>query len=155
MLNNEKRDRLIEQTFELVKDVHEDLEELKKIVKQIKKEHEHVIGGNIYQLGDTNMLPIIPGNSPQFGVTPLPAGVATLAAQTEWTSADPINTPVVMNASDPTGLTATVAIPTTAVEPVKVDLTWTYTNSDGTKVTVNGVFTGATDVTGGTMVQTV
>jgi hypothetical protein len=155
MLNNERRDDIIEEILDTLQ-IHTKL--LKQIIKEvveIEQEHSYVISGNIFQLGDTNMLPITPGNSPQFAVTPQPTGVATLAAQTEWTSADPINTPVTMNASDPTGLTATVNIASTATEPVTVNLTWKYTNADGTVVTVNGVFTGATDVTGGTMAQTV
>ena len=119
-----------------------------------------VLGGVMSEVGEI-MLPIAPGSSPQFGVTPTPAGVSTVAAQAVWTSSDTVNAPVTANSSDATGLSATVAIPTTAIVGNSFTLTWTYTNADGTTAVVAGTYQiiaavpPVTDVTGGTMAQTV
>lgn len=124
--------------------------------------HNRVLGGVMSQVRTSPMQLIAPGSSPQFGVTPTPAGVVTQAANTTWTSSDPTNAPVTIDASDPTGLTATVNLGTAAVVGSDLTLTWSYKNpSDGTVVNVVGVFPVVaaappppTDVTGGTMVQT-
>ena len=107
------------------------------------------------------LVPLSPGNSPQFQVTPTPAGVTTLAANTSWMSSDPVNFPVSMNADDPTGLTATVNIPASETVTESVTLAWSYTNSDGTVANATASFNlvsgvaEAVDVTGGTLAQIV
>jgi hypothetical protein len=150
--------------FELFKEIREIL----AIVRENRHALHHilrilapnrVLGGEMSEIGDPMaLLPIAPGNSPQFEVTPTPAGVTTLLAQSAWTSSDTTNAPVTANASDPTGLSATVNIPATAVVGTSFTLTWTYTNADGTTAPVTANFTIVAlvlDVTGGTLVQSV
>ncbi len=131
-----------------------------RILETLEDRFYRVLGGVMTQLGDTNMalLPIAPGNSPQFGVKPLPDGVTTFSAQTVWTSDDTVNAPVTINATDPTGLTATVNIPATAQVNKNFTLTWTYTNKDATTATASVTFTIVplvVDVTGGVLTQIV
>jgi hypothetical protein len=109
-------------------------------------------GGLAAQKRIFKMIAIAPGNSPQFSVTPTPAGVKTLAAQVKVTSADPADV-VTLNTDDPTGLTFTDLINPAATAPVTLTLTWTYTNSDSSVATVTGTFSEVLDVTGGTMQQ--
>lgn len=121
-----------------------------------------VLGGVMSKVGDPMQL-IAPGSTPQFAVTPTPADVVTVAAQAAWASSDPVNAPVTPNASDPTGLTATVDLSENIAIGSEVTLTWTYTNADGSTAIVEGVFPvvavapppppPVTDVTGGTMAQ--
>lgn len=115
-----------------------------------------ILGGEMTQIGDDPMVTVSAGNSPQYGVVPTPSGVSTFAAQTVWSSSDTTNAPVTMNASDASGLTATVTIASTAPVGTAFTLTWTYTNADGTVVTVTLAQTTVApviDVTGGTMSQ--
>ena len=118
-----------------------------------------ITGGTIRQIGNPMaLLPIAPGNSPQFGVTPTPAGVTALAANTVWSSSDTTNAPVTMNAADATGLSATVNIPSTAVVGTAFTLTWTYTNADSKVATATISLTISAlviDVTGGSIAQIV
>lgn len=121
--------------------------------------HNRVTGGVMSRFGDC-MLPLAPGNSPQFQVTPEPAGVTTLAAQAAFSSSDPVNAPFTANPDDATGTIGTLTIGADApVEPVT--LTWVYTNADGTTATVTATVditagtVAATDVTGGTIAQIV
>src|SRR6185437_5323924 len=60
----------------------------------------------IQQSGDI-MVPLDPGQSPQFTATPTPAGSSLGAVVPTWTSSDPTNAPVSVDA---TGLVATVAL---------------------------------------------
>jgi hypothetical protein len=144
-------------------ETHRLLHEILHELKEIRRELHHktaVTGGIMYQQGNPMaLLPIAPGNSPQFAVTPTPTGVTTLAANTVWSSSDTTNAPVTANASDATGLTATVNIPSTAVVGTTFTLTWTYTNADGTVATPATlsltIVALVTDVTGGTMAQVV
>lgn len=116
-----------------------------------------VVGGIIKQLGgDMSLGLLTPGSSPQFGVTPSPAGVATVLADTVWTSSDSVHAPVAANGSDPTGLTANVAISKSATVGHTFTLTWTYTNSDGTVATASATFTIVVtpgNVSGGALAQ--
>lgn len=146
-LENE-RERKFEQ------EVREELEEQEKLLREILQDVKpsHTVTGGIIRETGNPMIALKPGNSPQFGVSPLPAGVKTFAAQAVVTSADPADV-IVMNAADPTGLTFTDTINPAAVEPVTLTLTWTYTNTDGSVATVVGTFSEVTDVTGGTMAQ--
>lgn len=105
------------------------------------------------------MITIAPGNSPQFVVTPIWSGApgVTILSKTTWTSSDPDNFPVTANASDNTGLSATVNIPQGATLGEAVTLTWEYTNPDGSTATAIGNFVDGvivpSNVTGGTMAQ--
>jgi hypothetical protein len=91
------------------------------------------------------MVPIQPGNTPVFQVTPTFSGApfTTTAAYAAVSSSDPTNFPVELVPSDATGLTFQAPIPTTATptggsEAITVTVTWTYTNTDGTRATVTG-----------------
>ncbi len=107
----------------------------------------------------TSFPPLGPGVSAKFQVTPAPAGVVTVAADTAWSSSDAVNFPAVMDPADATGCTADVAIPAAETETEEVTLTWTYTNADGTKATASAVFdlvggvVTPVDVTGGTIAR--
>ncbi len=155
MFGRESRhDRDEREEIELARKTVEELHDLIKLEREELKElrlHNTVVGGIIYLRTDP-MIELKPGNSPQFGVTPLPAGVVTQAANVKVTSADPADV-VTLNAADPTGLTFTNTINPAAVEPVKLTLTWSYTNSDGSVVNVVGNFTEAEIITGGVMAQ--
>ena len=103
---------------ELLREILRAIREETHILRRIEKllQPASVTGGIMFESGDLMaLLPIAPGNSPQFEVTPTPAGVTTVLAQSAWTSSDTTNAPVTANASDPTGLSATVNIPSTAV----------------------------------------
>ena len=139
------------------------LHELREIRRELKP--STVTGGSFRQIG-TPMLPITPGNSPQFAVTPTFSGapLTTAAAQAAVASSDPANFPVALNPSDPTGLTFTAAIPVTATPTggsESITVTWTYRNPDGTVATVTGtvtetgIVTAPDDVVGGTISQIV
>ena len=133
-----------------------DIEKNQKMFLELFYKFNRILGGVMSQLGDDEMISISAGNSPVYGVVPTPDGVSTFAAQTVWSSSDTVNAPVTANAADPTGLTATVAIATTAPVGTSFTLTWTYTNVDGTVVTVTLAQTTVApvvDVTGGTMAQ--
>lgn len=135
-----------------------ELERLERERRHHNHHHNRITGGVIARFGD-RMLPIAPGNSPQFQVTPTPAGVPTLAAQTSWTVTGTSGATATINADDSTGSTVTVAIPEGATTPFSDTLTWTYTNADGTTATASTPLVDSTqpvvDVTGGTIAQIV
>jgi len=141
-----------ERKFE--KEVREKLERqeelLEEILEDVKPSHT-VTGGQIREIGNP-MIALKPGNSPVFAVAPLPAGVKTFAAQVAISSAN-INDVLVLDPTDPTGQKFTVTIDPVATEPITMELTWTYTNTDGSVATVTGTFSEVLDVTGGTMSQ--
>ena len=122
-----------------------------------------VIGGSFTQipLGGI-MLPIQPGSSPEFQVTPTFSGdpFALIGANASVTTSDSINAPASIDlATDPTGTTFVLNLTADAViAPGGESLTviWTYTNTDGTVATVTGTVTEegiVDDVTGGTFAQ--
>lgn len=119
-------------------------------------------GGTLRQIGNP-MVPIQPGQTPVFQVTPTFSGAsfATVAAQAAVSSSDPANFPVELVSTDPTGLTFQAPIPSTAAPTggdEAITVTWTYTNLDGTVATVTGTVTElgiVDDVTGGTFAQIV
>jgi hypothetical protein len=85
-----------------------------------------------FQIQQENpMVSIAPGNSPVFTATPVPATSVPSTPPT-WTSSDTTNAPITV---DPTGLIATVAIPSTAVVGTSFTLEISYTNADGTVAT--------------------
>lgn len=138
--------------LQLLKEFHKQFLEFYALYLKLNR----ILGGSMTQIGDDPMVTVSAGNSPQYGVTPTPTGVSTFAAQTVWSSSDTVNAPVTMNASDPSGLTATVAIASTAPVGTVFTLTWQYTNADGTVVTVTlqqTTVAPVVDVTGGTMAQ--
>lgn len=135
---------------------------LRSIMRALKID-DRVLGGVIHQIQGANMslVPIQPGQTPVFQVTPTFSGDAftTEAANAAVTSSDTTNFPVELVPSDTTGLTFQAPIPTTA-QPTggseAITVTWTYTNPDGTKATVTGTVTEngiVDDVTGGTFAQ--
>ena len=131
------------------------LECLEGIRQVLGQQANRVLGGVMFQVEDPMVL-VAPGNQPQFAVTPSPAGTATVAAQTAWSSSDSVNAPVTMLAADPTGLTAQVSLSKSAVVGHSFTLTWKYTNSDGSVVAIAAAFTiTATpgNVGGGTIAQ--
>jgi hypothetical protein len=145
-----------------------ELRETNRLLRQIlcillNKAHDNVTGGHISQQGEPPMLPIAPGNTPKFLVTPTFSGApfALLAAQASVSSSDPTNFPVALDPTDPTGATFEAPIPSSAVIPTggeAITVTWTYTNADGTTAEVTGTVTEegiVDDVTGGTFAQVV
>jgi hypothetical protein len=122
-----------------------------------------VIGGTFTQVPSGGiMLPIQPGNSPKFQVTPTFSGApfALVGAQAAVATSDSVNAPAALDLTDdPTGATFVLNLTAGAVigaggEPIVV--TWTYINTDGTVATVQGTVTEegiVDDVTGGTFAQ--
>jgi hypothetical protein len=168
-----ENNRLVKLDTEQKEEVAHLLKELIHIDKDILhllKNHwqSYVIGGFITQIsGDTmsgaTLVPIQPGQTPVFQVTPTFSGpaFATLQANAAVSSSDPANFPVQLVSTDPTGLTFSAPIPDSAA-PVggaeDITVTWTYTNTDGKVVTVTGTVTEegiVDDVTGGTFAQIV
>lgn len=121
-----------------------------------------VTGGYITQVKEIHiMVPIQPGNSPKFYVTPTFSGAPfTLdGTKADVTSSDTTNFPVALDPTDAEGRTIIAAIPDTA-QPVggseDVTVTWTYTNTDGIQAVVTGSVTElgiVDDVTGGVFAQ--
>jgi hypothetical protein len=110
----------------ILKELRENNHLLHRIINQMSSR----IDGFVI-LQEPPMLSIIPGNSPQFTATPVPATSVPSTPPT-WTSSDDTNAPVT---ADATGLIATVALPTTAVVGTSFTLTVSYTNADGVVAT--------------------
>ena len=104
------------------------LHELRAIRRELRHPHPTITA---FQIQETSMLSISPGNSPQFTATPVPSTSAPSTPPT-WVSSDTTNAPVSV---DPTGLIATVAIPAGATVGAAFTLTVSYTNADGTVAT--------------------
>jgi hypothetical protein len=135
--------------------LEEMLHELRIIHRELKPKQHDITSFVITQQGDPMaLLPIAPGFSPVFTATPVPSTSVPSTPPT-WTSSDTVNAPISV---DPTGLIATVAIPTTASVGASFTLTISYTNADGTVAT--GSFTGtivaapSPDITSFTIEQT-
>lgn len=120
-----------------------------------------VLGGVMTQLGDP-MLPIQPGNSPKFVVTPAFNGASFTLDGTRAgvATSDETDAPAVLDlANDPQGLTFVINLtPNVVIDPAgkPITVTWSYTNLDGTMAVVNGTITEngiVDDVTGGTFSQ--
>jgi hypothetical protein len=116
-----------------------------------------VLGGVMSQIGDP-MVPIQPGQSPKFQVTPTFSGPAfTLdGSKAAVTTSDTVNAPAVLDLTDdPTGATFVLNLtPDAVIDPSgeALTVTWTYTNTDGVVATVTGTVTEegiVDDVTGG------
>lgn len=149
---HEKREIRIEEL--ILKELRESNFLLRHLFRSLTS--HRVLGGVMSQVRTCDMNPIAPGSSAKFAVTPTPDNVVTVSQNAAWTSSNP-SAPVTMDPTDPTGLTATVEIGADVAVGSELDLTWTYTNADGSIATVVGNFPvvapPATDVTGGTMAQ--
>lgn len=106
-------------------------------------------------------VPLQPGNTPVFTVTPVFSGeaFALSAANAFVSSSDPVNFPVELAPSDATGKTFQAAIPTTLKAATTVTVVWQYHNPDGTTAVVSGSVLlepapTVDDVTGGAFAQT-
>jgi hypothetical protein len=108
------------------------------------------------------LIPIQPGQSPVFQVTPTFSGqpFALDGANAAVTTSDPVNAPASLDlADDPTGATFVLNLTPGAVIAAggeALTVTWTYTNTDGTVATVTGTVTEegiVDDVTGGVFAQ--
>lgn len=104
------------------------IHELRAIRRELAHPSTHITH---FHIQETTMLAIAPGNSPVFTATPVPSTSVPSTPPT-WTSSDTTNAPASV---DPTGLIATVAIPTSAVAGTSFTLTVSYTNADGTVAT--------------------
>lgn len=128
---------------------------------------DRVLGGTFQQIpsGDnmsTSLVPIQPGQSPKFRVTPTFSGAAFTLDGTKAaiSTSDSVNAPAELDLTDdPQGetfvinLTPGVTIPTGG-EAITVD--WSYTNEDGVVAHVTGTLTEegiVDDVTGGIFEQ--
>jgi hypothetical protein len=129
---------------------------------------DRVIGGTFKQIstGDDTMalVPIQPGQNPEFQVTPQFSGppFALDLTKISVSSSDPVNAPVSLDlVLDPTGATFKVSLTPGAVIAAggeAIQISWTYTNPDGTQGVVSGTLTEegiVDDVTGGTFAQVV
>ena len=143
---------LLDLIFELDERLERIDERFERLLEALGK--TRITGFTIKLQGD-NMLSIIPGNSPVFTATPVPATSAPSTPPT-WESSDTANAPVTV---DSTGLVATVEIPATAVVGTGFTLTVSYTNADGTVATGTTsqtiVAAPSLDITSFTIAQTV
>lgn len=80
------------------------------------------------------MVPLAPGQSPQFTATPVPAGSDLGGVVPTWTSSDPTNAPVTAD-----GLVATVALSASIPLDTSVTLTISATSADGTQTATGSV----------------
>ena len=119
---------LLDLIFELEERLERIDERFERLLEALGKKR---IAGFTIKLQGDNMLSIIPGNSPVFTATPVPATSAPSTPPT-WESSDTVNAPITVGS---TGLVATVEIPATAVVGAGFTLTVSYTNSDGTLAT--------------------
>ncbi len=108
------------------------------------------------------LVPIQPGQSPKFQVTPTFSGppFPLVGAQAAITTSDPVNAPASIDLTDdPTGATFILNLTTGATIAAggeALTVTWSYTNTDGTVANVTGTVTEqgiVDDVTGGTFAQ--
>lgn len=114
----------------LLEDLRVLLHAIQQLISELKHKANRIERFVISQL-EIHMLPIAPGNSPEFTATPVPA-TSVPATPPTWTSSDTTNAPITV---DPTGLIATVNIPETAVVGTDFSLTVSYINPDGTVAT--------------------
>lgn len=147
--------------YEILRELHELNHQLKYVVQLLRDRQHIVTGGHMFRTGDV-MVPIAPGNSPKFQVTPLFSGAAfTLdGTKASVSSSDAVNFPVSIDLTDDAQGTTFVAVIPADAQPIggseAITITWTYTNLDGTTATVTGTVTEVgivDDVTGGTFAQ--
>lgn len=126
---------------------------------------DRVIGGSFTQVPggiDMSLVPIQPGQSPKFQVTPTFSGppFPLVGANAAISTSDSVNAPASLDLTDdPTGATFILNLTAGAnIAPggEALTVTWTYTNTDGTTATVTGTVTEegiVDDVLGGTFDQ--
>jgi hypothetical protein len=133
---------------------------LQEVLRHLQPSNR-VTGGTFAQTGNP-MVPIQPGQSPKFQVTPTFSGppFPLVGANAAVSTSDSVNAPASIDLTDdPTG--ATFELNLTAgpvIDPAgeALTVTWTYTNTDGVVATVTGTVTEngiVDDVTGGTFTQ--
>jgi len=146
---------------EVIALLREIVELLKAILHLLHQQGNRVLGGVMSQIGEP-MVPIQPGQSPKFQVTPEFSGpvFALDGTKAAVTTSDLVNAPAALDLTDdPTGATFVLNLTAGAVIGAggeAIIVTWTYTNLDGTVATVNGTVTEegiVDDVTGGTFAQ--
>lgn len=155
--------------YTVIEDIAEQsLEVQRQILHEIRAIRRHLIpqpsvvnGGAFTQIGEP-MLPIQPGNSPKFQVTPTFSGPSfpLVGAEASVATSDPTNAPASIDLTDdPTGATFILNLLAGAVIAPggeALTVTWTYLNADGVPATVTGTVTElgiVDDVTGGTFAQ--
>jgi hypothetical protein len=152
---------LLKEVRELIAGQREENKLLREILHELKhpRKPNRVTGGNIKEI---TMVPISPGNSPKFQVTPTFSGDPFVldGSKAAVSSSDPVNFPVSLDlTNDAEGRTFVAPIPADAIivgGSEVVTVTWTYTNVDGVVATVSGTVTEVgivDDVTGGTFAQ--
>ena len=121
-----------------------------------------VLGGVMSQQGEPPMIPIQPGSSPVFKVTPTFSGDAFVldGSRASVTTSDLANAPAFIDLTDdPEGTTFKLNLTPDAVitpDGEAIVVTWAYNNPDGNVATVQGTVTEngiVDDVTGGTFAQ--
>ena len=150
---------IAEQSLEVQRRI---LQVLCEILRALKPQLSDVTGGAFTQIGE-HMIPIQPGNSPKFQVTPTFDGPAfpLVGAQAAVSTSDLANAPASIDLrDDPTGATFVLILTAGAVIAPggeALTVTWQYTNEpDGVVATVTGTVTEegiVDDVTGGTFQQ--
>lgn len=107
-------------------------------------------------------VPLVAGNTPVFTITPVFSGSAfvPVAANAFVSSSDPINFPVELVPTDPTGLSFRATIPLKLATEENITVVWQYHNPDTTTAVVNTSFVivpappASDDITGGAAAQT-
>jgi hypothetical protein len=157
-------DSILEALRRIEKNGEEQVRLLHSILRAIQPP-DRVTGGRFTQIpsGETMALvPIQPGQSPKFQVTPTFSGppFPLVGAQAAISTSDPVNAPASIDLTDdPTGATFILNLTagaTIAAGGEALTVTWTYTNTDGTVANVTGTVTEqgiVDDVTGGTFAQ--
>jgi hypothetical protein len=89
---------------------------------------------------ENQMTPLAAGFTADFATTALPAG-ASISTPATWESSDIVNAPVLVNPTDPQGLSASVTFPASVAAGVSFSLTVKYINPSGNVVSQTDSFT--------------
>ena len=153
------------QTLRGLEQQGEEHSRLLRAILRVTSFPDRVLGGQFAQISTGGiMLPIQPGNSPKFKVTPTFSGppFPLVGSQASITTSDSTNAPASIDLTDdPTGATFVLALTAAAVIAAggeALTVSWQYTNTDGTTAVVTGTVTEqgiVDDVTGGTFDQVV
>jgi hypothetical protein len=141
---------------EILKTQSEQTRLLKEILhglRALSRQLKHLNPRNVTaaQVKETSLMANTPGSSHVFTVTLEPADATFVPTSAVFTvtGIDESNLTV-----DPSGLSATLAIPADAVVGSGVAINWSYTNADGTTAAASDSFTveaAVIDVTGATI----
>jgi hypothetical protein len=121
----------------------EELQGLERELFKLLRHHHHrpATSVTIHRTGD-HMLPIAPGNAPQFQAVLQPANAGPfVAANVAWSVSGDPGASVAQNASDSTGLTATLSLSSSVVVGATLTLSVTVTNQDGSTVSATDTLT--------------